>query len=162
MCDPWCRHLACSQEFEFVEGIILSSNSCSTGNLWSSRVDSKVHELDSSPYSVMKLLLLKGADRKMSILLEGCWGRDRFALFHRLWIARERSGQNGISHPHWVKISDETNGQADLRAKQKFEVLSATIHYLLNTVIRKCLYYFCTLNWLYIQLKIDNDNNFDC
>ena len=31
-----------------------------------------------------------------------------------------------MSHLHWVKISDETNGQVNLRAKQKFEVLSVT------------------------------------
>ena len=36
------------------------------------------------------------------------------------------SGLNRISHPHWVKICDDRNGQINLRAKQKYEVLSAT------------------------------------
>ena len=76
----------------------------------------------------MKLLLLKGADRKMSVLLEGGWGREGLVLFYRLWIARERSGQNGISHPCWEKISDDTNGRVNLPAKKrKFKVLSATL-----------------------------------
>ena len=35
--------------------------------------------------------------------------------------------QNGISHSHWVKICDNHNGQINLRAKQKYEVLSATL-----------------------------------
>ena len=34
------------------------------------------------------------------------------------------SGPNGIRHPHWVKIYDETNGQNNLRAKHtKFFLL---------------------------------------
>ena len=36
------------------------------------------------------------------------------------------SGLNRISHPHWVKICDDHNGQINLRTKQKHEVLSAT------------------------------------
>ena len=75
----------------------------------------------------------KGADRNMSVLFEGLWGRDRLALFHRLWIAWERSGQNGIGHPHWMKISGKTNGQVNSHAKQKFEVLSATAWSILAT-----------------------------
>ena len=37
------------------------------------------------------------------------------------------SGLNRISHLHWVKICDDHNGQINLRAKQKYEDLSATI-----------------------------------
>ena len=58
------------------QGVIYSSNLRSTGNLWSRRVDSKAHELDGSRHGVMKLLLLKGADRKTSALLKGFWRRD--------------------------------------------------------------------------------------
>ena len=36
------------------------------------------------------------------------------------------SGLNRISHPHWVKICGDHNGQINLRAKQKYEVLSST------------------------------------
>ena len=37
------------------------------------------------------------------------------------------SGQNETNHPHWVKICDNHNDQMKLRAKQRYEVLSATI-----------------------------------
>ena len=36
-------------------------------------------------------------------------------------------GLNRISHPDWVKICVDHNGQINLRAKQKYEVLSASI-----------------------------------
>ena len=32
-----------------------------------------------------------------------------------------------MSHPNWVKICDDHNSQINLRAKQKYEVLSATL-----------------------------------
>ena len=35
-------------------------------------------------------------------------------------------GLNRISHPHWVKICVDPNGQINLRVKQKYEVLSST------------------------------------
>ncbi len=37
------------------------------------------------------------------------------------------SGLNRISHPDWVKICVDPNGHINLRAKQKYEILSATI-----------------------------------
>ena len=47
--------------------------------------------------------------------------------FHHFYVAWEKwSGQNRISHPHWVKICDNHNGQINLCAKQKYKVLSAT------------------------------------
>ena len=50
--------------------------------------------------------------------------------FHHFYVARGKwSGQNRISHPHWVKMCDDHNGQINLRAKQKYEVLSATLSY---------------------------------
>ena len=51
------------------------------------------------------------------------------------------SGLNRISHPHWVKICDDHNGQINLRAKQKYEVLSATNlseYITINTERPKC------------------------
>ena len=62
----------------------------------------------------------KGVDRNTS--MKDCEEEIDWCSFTVL----ERSGQNGISHPHWVKISDKTNGQVNLRTKQKFKVLSAT------------------------------------
>ena len=43
---------------------INSSNSYSTGNLWSRRVDSKVHELDGSPHGVVILLIRREQTEK--------------------------------------------------------------------------------------------------
>ena len=43
------------------------------------------------------------------------------------WCCPEKwSGLNRISHPHWVKICADNNCQINLRAKQKYEVLSAS------------------------------------
>ena len=52
---------------------INSSNSYSTGNLWSRRVDSKVHELDDSPHGAMALLLHRERTESTStsVLLKG-------------------------------------------------------------------------------------------
>ena len=50
------------------------------------------------------------------------------AGFLYFYVAREKwSGQNRISGPHWEKIRDDHNGQINLRAKQKYEVLSAAV-----------------------------------
>ena len=46
------------------------------------------------------------------------------------------SGLNRISHPDWVKICGDANGQIKLLAKEKYEVLSATYD---NTPVN---YYF--------------------
>ena len=43
------------------------------------------------------------------------------------WCPRKWSGLNRISHPHWMKICDDHNSQNNLRAKQKYEVLFATM-----------------------------------
>ena len=48
--------------------------------------------------------------------------------FTILCCPRKWSGLNRISHPHWDKICDDHNGQINLRAKQKYEVLSTTVH----------------------------------
>ena len=68
------------------------------------------------------------ADSKTSVLIEEFWARERvLAAFPNFWCCSERwSGLNRISHPDWVKIFGDLNGQIKLRAKQKYEVLSAT------------------------------------
>ena len=49
-----------------------------------------------------------------------CWGRGSFAHFHRLlYRLGKSSGQNGISHPFWVKIWDETITVKSINAPNK-------------------------------------------
>ena len=109
---------------ECLSGINLC-NLYSTGNLWSRKVDSKVHELDSSPHGVVILLLWKKWIESMSVLLKRFCGRESLAGFHHFYVVWEKwSGQNRISH--WMKICDDHNSQIDLRSKQKYKVLSAT------------------------------------
>ena len=58
------------------------------------------------------------ADSKTSVLIEEFWGRDRvLAAFPNFWCCSER--WSGLSHPDWVKIFGDPNGQIKLRAKQK-------------------------------------------
>ena len=51
----------------------------------------------------------------------------------RAFIIFMLPGKNGPGrigcHPHWVKICGNHNGQINLRAKQKYEVLSASTLY---------------------------------
>ena len=107
---------------------INTSNSYSTANLWSRRVDSRVHELYGFPHGVMVLLLWRERTESKSVLLKRFWGRESLAGFHHFYVVWEKwSRQNRISHPHLVKICNDHNGQINLRAKQKYEVLSATL-----------------------------------
>ena len=52
--------------------------------------------------------------------------RECLAAFPNLCGPERWSGMNRISHPDWVKICVDPNGQIKLRAKQKYEILSAT------------------------------------
>ena len=49
---------------------------------------------------------------------------DRKYYFYYFYVVRENG--LGWSHPHWGKTCVDHNGQINLRAKQKYEVLSAT------------------------------------
>ena len=70
---------------------------------------------------------MKGADRKYVRPYRKVLGKREFAgLSPFLCRLGKWSGLNRISHPHWVKICDDHNGQINLRAKQKYEVLSVT------------------------------------
>ena len=94
---------------------IISGDTVAQGSLDNDRVARAILQYRNTPIqnirlSPAQLLLHRWLCDFISVLLKGCWGRDRLALFHPLWIAWERSGQYGISHPHWVKISDETIG----------------------------------------------------
>ena len=107
-----------------MSGGINTSDLYSTMSLWSRRVDSTVHKLDGFPHGVMFLLLWR--DRKYvrparKILRKR--GFDELSPF--LCSLEKWSRQNRTSHPHWVKICDDHNGQINLRAKQKYKVLSA-------------------------------------
>ena len=96
---------------------------------------------------------MKGADRNTSVLLERFWGRDNLAGFHHFYVVRGKwSGLNRISHHHWVKICDDRNGQINLRAKQKYEVLSAIFSFsnyferiVINILKRKWNEIYCPL-----------------
>ena len=83
----------------------------------------KVHKLDGFPHGVVILLLYRERAESTSVLFDRFRGRDSLVGFHHFYAVR----LNRISHPHWVKICDDLNGQINLRAKQKYEVLSATI-----------------------------------
>ena len=70
---------------------------------------------------------MKGADKKYVYPARKVLRKREFGGFSPfLCCPGKWSGQNGISHPHWVKICDDHNGQFNLRDKQKYEVLSAT------------------------------------
>ena len=83
--------------------------------------------------------LLQGSEERECVLSHvdwlcpatGQWGsekRDEKWLARPFYVAPGRSpGQNCISHSHLVKICDDHNGQINLRAKQKYEVLSAPL-----------------------------------
>ena len=89
-------------------------------NLWSRRVGFL--------HGVVILLLGRERTESTSVLLEIFRERESLAGFHHFYVARGKwSGQNRISHPHWVTICDDQNGQINLRAKQKYEVLSAAV-----------------------------------
>ena len=133
-----CRHSNSQRRHKSVpiSGGINTSKLYSTGNLWSRRVDSRVHKLDGFPHGVMVLLLWRERAESTSVLLERFWWRESLAGFHHFYVSWEKwSEQNRISHSHWVKICDDHNDQINLRAKQKYEVLSATSSFLLFSLL---------------------------
>ena len=70
---------------------------------------------------------MKRVDRKYVCTVQKLLRKKVFGSFSPIWYCPEKwSGLNRISHPHWVKIYVDHNGQIILRAKQKYEVLSAT------------------------------------
>ena len=52
--------------------------------------------------------------------------RKCLAAFRSLCCPERWSGMNRICHPDWVKICVDPKGRIKLRAKQKYEILSAT------------------------------------
>ena len=61
------------------------------------------------------------------LLASGKMRREREMVTTAFYVAPGRwPGQNGISRSHWVKIYNDHNSQINLRAKQKYKVLSAT------------------------------------
>ena len=76
----------------------------------------------------MILLLWRERTESTSVLFER--KRKFGGLSPFLCCPGKWSGLNRISHPHWVKICDNHNGQINLHTKQKYEVLSATDLYL--------------------------------
>ena len=71
---------------------------------------------------------MKGADRKYVRPVRKVLRKSEFSgLSPFLCCPGKWSGLNRITHPHWVKICDDHNGQINLCTKQKYEVLSATV-----------------------------------
>ena len=60
--------------------------------------------------------------------------RDSQAFFNFCCCLEIWFGLNRTSHPNWVKMFGDSNGQIKLRAKQKFKFLSATVLYLHSSV----------------------------
>ena len=71
---------------------------------------------------------MQGADRTYICPVRKVLRKRVFGGFSPFFCCPEKwSGLNRmISHPHWVKICDNHNGQINLCAKQKYKVLSAT------------------------------------
>ena len=67
------------------------------------------------------------ADSKASALNKIVQPRRVFEGFANLCCPERWFGLNRISHPDWVKLCVDPNGRIKLRAKQKCEILSATI-----------------------------------
>ena len=91
------------------------------------------------------------ANSMTSVLIE-FWGRENvLAAFPNFWCCSERwYGPNRMNHPDWVKICDDPNGQIKLRAKQKYEVLSAT-YSLVQSYVLFFLWYLGRPARTYIQ-----------
>ena len=107
-------------------GVMNSSNSYSTGNPRSKRINARgplIRWLSSWWWSccywreqtVRRLSSLKSSEKEKA-----------FGGFLKLCCPERWSGMNRISHPDWGKLCVDSNGRIRLRAKQKYEILSAT------------------------------------
>ena len=88
------------------------SNSYSTGNPWSKRIDSRGHKLDGFAHGVV-MLLLKGERTVItSVLFKKVLRKRVFGSYSLIWCCPEKwSGLNRISYPDWVKICVDPNSQ---------------------------------------------------
>ena len=105
------------------------SNSYSTGNLWSKRIDTKgpwIRWLSS--WWCDAAAAKRRADSNYVCPVWKVLGKsESLADFPQFGASRKKwSRLNRISHPNWVKICVKHNGQFNLCAKPKYEVLSAT------------------------------------
>ena len=67
------------------------------------------------------------ADSETSVLNEEVLRKGRvFGGFPNFCCPERWYGMNRISHPDWVKLRVDPNSRIKLRAKQKYEILSAT------------------------------------
>ena len=110
-------------------GVLNSSNSYSTGNPWSKRIDARGPQIRwfSSWWwwcccywrerTVITSVLNEEVLRK----------RECLVAFPNLCCPERWFGLKRISNPDWVKICIDPNSRIKLRAKQKYEILSATV-----------------------------------
>ena len=74
------------------------------------------------------MLLFKRADSHYVCPERRSYEKEKvFGGFPNLCCPERWSGMNRISHPDWVKLCVDPNGRIKLRAKQKYEILSATV-----------------------------------
>ena len=109
-------------------GVLNLSNSYSTGNPWSKRIDARgpwIRHLPSWWYDAAADIEEQTV-RRLS-WTNKFWKREWvFNGFPNLCCPERWYGVNRISHPDWVKLCVDPNGRIKLRAKQKYEILSAT------------------------------------
>ena len=120
-----------------------------TPGSWS--VDPKVHELDSSSYGGELLLIQEWTEIHLSCLKD--FEEEVVCkLPPNLICPGKSSGPNGISHPHWVEIYDETNSQNNLCTKHtKFFLLQynwKTRHF---PEAKKLLLTYLACLWIWIK-----------
>ena len=85
-----------------------------------------VHKLDGFPHCVDAAAIEERTVRRLSSLKSS--KEECLVVFPDLCCPERWSGMNRISHPDWVKICVNPNGRIKLRAKQKYEILSATVY----------------------------------
>ena len=116
--------LVCSKSRKKGGSCRVSSNPDSIKNPWSKRIDAKCPLISFCPWWCDAAAIEEQTVIRWRVLRK----KKVFGRLSPIWCCSEWwSGLNRISHPDWVKICGDPNGQIKLRAKQKYEFLSATL-----------------------------------
>ena len=103
-----------------VWGGLNSSNSYSTEIPWSKRIDSRGPWIKCLFSWCHDAAAKRRADSNYVCPVRKLLKKRVFGGFSSIWCCPEKgSGMNRISHPDWVKIFIDPNGQIKLRAKTK-------------------------------------------
>ena len=93
-------------------GVLNSSNSYSTWNPWSKRIDARVHKLDGFPHGGSASAIEESGQSLRLSWTKKFWGRESVWWLSPIWCCSEWwSGENRISHPDWAKICVDPNLQ---------------------------------------------------